>query len=376
MNGKSTQSIQPYLFLSLCLLLFSDTNETLAKNHTKIAKSRTKNCRLKVAAFLFLLFIVLVCICGSMTKFTFFEDLHSNRTVYYNGNVTLATGELFGSGYYHRVDVQVAPRLKTTQDYYYKVLACQVNCVQDSIVTTHNINFTDTIKKHENIIYKRDYIRFPGFEHPQIPAPYMLKGSSIDVSLVSPVALLDIATFVVSLHLFTNATECSLFFMKENYETTLDKVRYLNRSNGFSASYTTTADDFICIVTENATVFNYSVNAAARQYKNLSNLMEKGLCLESNGEVFHTGLDSTNATVKLELSRRITRSQQTCVLVGISSSSGSSGTFDMHSTVYGTLQNIGVLSLSGVSILVSMFLVGGLMISTCLCVYSRCHKGN
>ena len=347
------------------------SGDTHVENHTNTAKSRSKTYRRKVTAvgvFVLLLIVVLVFICA-MTKFTFFKDLHGNRTIYYNGNVTIAAGVPFNTAYYRVVKVIVAPKFIPQENY--NVVACQVDCVQDSIiVTTPNI-FTDGIRHG----YERDYIRFPGFESTQTPGPFMLKGSSIDVRvlLVSPVALLDNATFVVILHFFTDTNECQLFFGVKDYNTTLSEVRYLNQSNGFRTNYTTTSDDFICIVTETgngmAHVFNYSVNATTRQYRNLSYLMGQGLCLKNN-----TNLDLTNATVRLERSRWITHPRQTCVLVEISSEFGRPATFDMTSTVYGTSQNIGVFGLSGASLLVSMFLVGGLVIFACMCVYSRCHR--
>lgn len=313
-----------------------------------------------------------------MTKFTLLQDLKGNRTVYYNGGkVTMALGDPFSSANYRGVGVEVAPN-KSHPDYSYSydILACQVSCEQETITTTaQDINFTDVIR-HDYNGDNRDYIRFPGFTtRHQVPGPFMLEGSSIEVSLVSPVELLDNATFVVALHLYTNVTECYLFYMTIPGELAI--VLHLNQSNEFRTRYTTASDDFLCIVseTENGTVFNYSVLGTARQYRNLSDLVERGLCLESGRDAFHTGSEPTNGTVRLELSgSRFTRPQQTCVLAEISSASGAPATLDVFSTVYGTWQNIGVFSLSGVSILVFMFLVGGLLIFVCICVYGHYRR--
>lgn len=269
--------------------------------------------------------------------------------IYYSENVTLLVGD-FDIRYYDEVNVSITPTTRK-KEYSYNVLLCQVACDEDNISTTLAINFPgriDAVNGHQT----KDYVRFPGFQYPTIPGLFVLVRSNICFSFTHVGGTL-FPNSTVNLFVFTNVDECT-DFINGVINPSPPPTKSLTQQEGFTYNFTTTADNYICIIVEipENTIFNYTAYGTVVQYQTLSYLAGKSLCETNNSLILETTGDSIRRDLSLKLSRPLGRTsalttQPTCVLLVVSDiNSRAYNTFETTATIFRTNTNVGVISLS------------------------------
>lgn len=332
----------------------------------KVEKT-TKNYRNKQNCTKFLLVLtiillplLLLALLLPITRFTPITNLSHNQSVYFTENVTFLLDKSFDTQFYKAVSTRITSN--SSAEINYNVLLCQATCTDDNeIIRVHSINFTGTVGAgYDN----KSFVKFPETTLYPISASFMLEGSELTMSFIKDKGNIT-ASAEIYVSIFTNVINC------RDYDNGNDRSPQIKQKvtqvEGFQYNYTAMTNDYVCIVVEvpQDTVFNYTVHATLRQYYNLTQLQNEGVCVANTSLKFNT---TTPAMEKFSLLRPYLKvtGRPTCVLITVTGTEYS--IFSISSVVYGTSANIGVFALT-ISAAI-LFIIGCTMITmfSCMCL--------
>lgn len=296
-----------------------------------------------------------------LIKYANISDLNHSRTVYFNGDHTLLVGEAFEIQFYDEFSIFLSPTgANSGTGAAYNVSVCQTECDDSNNKMTREFHFSET----KEATSRRQYIYYPGFQHPSVPSLFLLSGSVVNFSF----RFQDNST--IFLHKFTNVFECREFYFSDDNTTIPDETWKLTQNNNYEYFFRPKKDGYLCVVSELEQLnYSYSVNASIVQYQNVSTLKDNHLCELSNKGIYYPERKDGYRLMK-KLRRSFTASQNTCIFITISDAPTNHpySRFNMTSTILGTNSNYVVIT---VSALASLAFACACIFILCLFIYNK-----